>query len=194
MNLMFRGTLVAALCASRIASAAISGDDPVPPESTQVAGKSLRLNGTGLGQRFVFKVYAISLYLPEPRHTVEAVLGCDGPSRISILLLRDVSSREFAKAIAESVASRSDEPSIEMGTEAVVEVGVAIAAQPQGLQKGDRLTIDWVPGVGTVVELNQRALIRPNADRSSYTALLKVWLGAKPADAELKSKLLGSSM
>ena len=71
----------------------------------------------------------------------------------------------------------------------VVETGTKVG----GLRKGDRLTLDWVPGVGTVVALNQKPLLAPIADRSVYNALLNVWLGAKPADSSLKTRLLGLS-
>jgi hypothetical protein len=187
-------TLIAVfMSVSGIAVAAVGTDDPMPDDAPRIAGRPLQLNGAGIGQRFVFKVYAIALYLPEPRHTAEAVLDGDGPSRISIRLLRDVGKLDFAKAIAESAADGRDRPDVEPGATGLLEVGAAIASLPQGLRSGDRLTIDWVPGLGTVIQLNHKPLMQPNADRNLYKALLKVWLGAKPTDAALKTQLLGSA-
>jgi hypothetical protein len=153
--------------------------------SAEVAGRVLKLNGAGLSLRMIFKVYAISLYLAEPEKTVDAVLNCDGPRRIAILMLRDVSGADFSQALAESPAAK-----LESG---LMQIGMTIAAQPRGLRKGDKLTLDWVPGVGTVIELNQKPLTQPIAEKSFYNALLNVWLGAKPTDPSLKPKLLGAS-
>jgi hypothetical protein len=187
MRPLYRWALAAALCnvASNGAVASSLIDGVRLDESAQVAGKALRLNGAGLSLRMIFKVYVISLYLVEPKNTVEAVLNADGPRRIAILMLRDVSGEDFSRALAESPAAK-----VESG---LMQVGMTIAAQPRGLQKGDRLTLDWVPGIGTVIELNERPLTQPIADKNFYNALLNVWLGAKPIDSSLKTKLLGAS-
>jgi Chalcone isomerase-like len=189
MNPLCRWTCAAALCgaASVGASAAAATDlDGVKlEESAEVAGRVLKLNGAGLSLRMIFKVYAISLYLAEPEKTVDAVLNCDGPRCIAILMLRDVSGADFSQALADSPAATQES--------GLLQIGMRIAAQPRGLRKGDKLTLDWVPGVGTVIELNQRPLTQPIADRSFYNALLNVWLGVKPTDPSLKPKLLGAS-
>ncbi len=196
MHLIYRFTALAALCAlssARAAAAANELDGMLLEDTAQVAGQNLRLNGAGLSLHMVFKVYAISLYLPEPSSSVEAVENGEGPRRIAIQMLRDVSGAEFAQAMAESVAKQAADPGAAPVDGGLLKVGMTIAAQPRGLRKGDRLTLDWVPGVGTVVALNQKPLLAPIADRSVYNALLNVWLGAKPADSSLKTRLLGLS-
>jgi Chalcone isomerase-like len=187
MQRLCRWALAATLCsaASNATMAASLIDGVELDDSARVAGQLLKLNGAGLALRLVFKIYAISLYLPEPKNTVEAVLNADGPRRIAILMLRDVSGEDFSQALAESPAAK--------GQTGLMQVGMTIAAQPRGLRKGDRLTLDWVPGTGTVIELNERPLTRPIGDRNFYNALLNVWLGATPADPSLKPKLLGNS-
>jgi hypothetical protein len=189
MKSIWLWTTWAALCGSAVAvtAAAAELDGVRLDDSAQVAGKELKLNGAGLSLRLVFKVYAISLYLAEPRQTTEAVLSSEGPRRIAILMLRDVSGEEFGRAMADSAADSA--PSrLDHG---VLQVGLRIAAKARGLRKGDRLTMDWVPGVGAVIELNQKPLIEPVADRDFYNALLNIWLGARPADPALKTRLLG---
>jgi hypothetical protein len=196
MKSIFQWAVTAALCAGacvRAQAAAAELDGVKLDDSAQVAGQNLRLNGAGLSQRLVFKIYAISLYLPEPEKTAEAVLNCDGPSRIAIVMLRDVSGAEFSEAMAESVSRQIADAGAAPPENGLVHVGMTIASQPRGLRKGDHLTLDWVPGIGTVIELNQKPLTAPIADRSVYNALLNVWLGAKPADTSLKTRLLGLS-
>lgn len=195
MKSICRWTTWAALCGSAVTGPAIATElDGVRLEdSAQVAGQDLKLNGAGLCLRLVFKVYAISLYLAEPRRTAEEVLNSDGPRRLAILMLRDVSGEEFSRALADSVPGHAGDPVSTPLDTGVLRVGMRIAAQARGLRKGDRLTMDWVPGVGAVIELNQKPLIDPVPDKRFYAALLGVWLGAKPTDASLKTRLLGRS-
>ena len=58
------------------------------------------------------------------------------------------------------------------------------------VHSGDVYQLDMVPGTGTEIRLNGNVLgTVPGEDFSR--ALLKVWLGDKPADKGLKKALLG---
>jgi hypothetical protein len=59
------------------------------------------------------------------------------------------------------------------------------------LKKGDMLTIDWLPGTGTLVSLNGKKIAEPQPDVLFYNALMKIWLGPHPADAKLKVAMMG---
>ena len=60
------------------------------------------------------------------------------------------------------------------------------------LRKDDRVWIDYVPGKGTEVRINDQLRGKvPGAD--FYRALLRVWLGREPADEDLRQALLGQS-
>ncbi|UUZ56942.1 chalcone isomerase family protein [Massilia sp. H-1] len=52
------------------------------------------------------------------------------------------------------------------------------------------LDLDWVPGVGTQCYLNGKKVGEVTPDLIFYNSILKIWLGEKPADNSLKSKLL----
>ena len=58
------------------------------PETVDVAGHILQLNGAGLRTRFFFKVYVMALYLPKPARTAAEVLDGEGPRRVTLHLLR----------------------------------------------------------------------------------------------------------
>lgn len=159
-------------------------------DSVQVAGRHLKLNGAGVSKRLIFKVYAMGLYLPDHRATVQEVLASEGPRRLAIAMLRDVSGADFNEALLDYVAA--ERASLQESVAgSMLRLGQAIASQPQGLRKGDTLTLDWVPGTGTLVELNKKPLTAPLRDIAVYNALLNIWLGEKPADPALKTKLLG---
>ena len=72
-----------------------------------VAGKELKLNGAGLRTKVIFKVYAAGLYLAEKKNTVPDVLGATGPRRVSIIMLRDVTSDDFGKSFMEGLSSNT---------------------------------------------------------------------------------------
>ena len=52
---------------------------------------------------------------------------------------------------------------------------------------------DWIPGTGTVCELNGKRIGEPASDINFYNAVLRIWLGEKPADRSLKPALLGEA-
>lgn len=194
MFTVLKTTLAAAswVAASLPATAALQMDGISLEESVQVAGKNLKLNGAGISMRVIFKVYALGLYLPNRQDTTRDVLQVDGPKRLLIAMLRDVSGAEFNDELRQyAIAESASIPAHILDN--MVRLGQAIDRQSNGLRKGDTLTLDWVPGTGTMVELNNKPLTAPLRDIAFYKALLNIWLGDKPADSRLKMKLLGQA-
>lgn len=188
----FKTTLAATACALACfpCFATVEMEGIALDDSVQVAGRHLKLNGAGISKRLIFKIYALGLYLSDHRATVQEVLESEGPRRLAIAMLRDVSGADFNEALLDYVAA--ERASLQEGVAgSMLHLGKAIASQPQGLRKGDTLTLDWVPGTGTLVELNKKPLTTPLRDIAVYNALLNIWLGEKPADPALKTKLLG---
>ena len=192
MTSRLRTSLAFAACAAACSAtlAAINVEGVALDESIQIAGKHLKLNGAGISYRMIFKVYAMGLYLTDRKASVQEVMRTEGPRRLVITLMRDVSGADFNEGLMNFVANEmSDKPSKPM--EYVLQLGKALANQPRGLREGDTLTMDWIPGTGAVVELNRKPLTEPMRDIAFYNALLNIWLGDKPADPSLKIKLLG---
>jgi hypothetical protein len=59
------------------------------------------------------------------------------------------------------------------------------------VKKGDIVTLDWIPGTGTVSAVNGKQQGEALPDPGFYSAVLRIWLGEKPADSSLKPLLLG---
>lgn len=148
------------------------------------------LNGVGLRHKAIFKVYAIGLYLTEKKSTVADVLATTGPRRISMSMLRDLSSDEFGSSFMTGVSRNSTKAEQNRIINQMMRFGEMFALIPS-LKKGDLLWIDWVPGVGTVCQLNGKKVGLPVPDVEFYNAILKIWIGNEPIDDGLKSKLLG---
>ncbi len=160
-------------------------------DSVKVAGKDLKLNGAVLRTRVVFKVYAMGLYLGKKETTPEAVLASAGPRRVTLVMLRDISGDDLSQAFTAGINSNSDlaekgkiAPQMTKFSNMFIGVG--------SLKKGDSINLDWVPEKGTLVELNGKSLAEPLPDQVFYNAVLKIWIGDKPADSSLKPHLLGA--
>ena len=59
------------------------------------------------------------------------------------------------------------------------------------MKKGDVIIGDYNPAVGTTISLNGKQLGSALPDVGFYNAILRIWLGANPADNLLKPALLG---
>jgi hypothetical protein len=158
-------------------------------ESVQVGGTDLKLNGAGIRYKAIFKVYAAGLYLKEKKTTVPEVLASQGPRRVTIVMLRDLSNEEFGRGFMTGIQQNTDKAEKSKMTSQFIRFGELFASVPE-LKKGDVMTNDWIPGVGTVVSLNGKKMGDPYPDLGFYNALLRIWLGESPVDRSLKKAML----
>ena len=78
----------------------------------------------------------------------------------------------------------------------IVKPGTKLAeifAAKKRLVAGDAFFVDYTPGIGTVVSINGKAATDPITEPVFFTSLMKIWLGASPADWQLKDALRGQS-
>jgi hypothetical protein len=158
-------------------------------ETMRVANQELKLNGAGVRYWAVFKVYATGLYLTEKKKTVPEVLALTGPRRVRLVLLREVNSDELGQAFMDGLNANSDKAEKAKFVTQTMKMGEIFASIPK-LNKGDTIALDWIPGSGTHVIINEKRVGEVLPDIAFNNALLKIWLGNKPADANLKQALL----
>jgi hypothetical protein len=161
------------------------------PEQVQAEGKQLVLNGAGLRRKFIFKVYAMALYLPARAASAAAAIDAPGPKRISIGMLRDVDAKTFSDALREGIEANQSaaevkaiEPRIRQLEAVMQKVGTA--------KDGMRIRLDWVPGAGTQVSIDGAPADEPIQGEDFYRALLRIWLGPHAVQNDLKQALLGA--
>lgn len=159
-------------------------------EVARVANQDLKLNGAGIRYWAVFKVYVASLYLPEKKKTVADILASNGPRRMQLALLRDVNSEELGQAFVDGLNANTEKTEKSKFVNQTVKMG-EIFASLQKLGKGDVITCDWVPSAGMKIYVNGKQLGETLPDLAFYNAFLRIWLGDKPAGAELKTALIG---
>jgi len=161
-------------------------------DSANVGGQALKLNGAGIRTKVIFKVYALGLYLPEKKTSTAEVLASQGPRRVQIVSMRDLSSEDFGDAFMKGLNANTDQAERTRLLPQTKAFGEMFGAIP-GLKKGDVLIVDWIPGVGTQCQLNGKKIGETVPDLAFYNAILRIWIGDNPADSSLKPKLLGGS-
>jgi Chalcone isomerase-like len=181
------GTLVAlaACSASGAEVAGVNLDD-----KTQVESRELVLNGAGLRKRLFFNVYVMGLYLPEKKSDAAAVLALAGPKRAAIHMLRNVGADTFTEALVEGLRANTSEAEYKALEPRVQELS-AIMAEIKEAKKGVQIALDWTAS-GTQVLVNGKPAGKPIAGEDFYRALLRIWLGDKPVQDDLKKSLLGA--
>jgi hypothetical protein len=159
-------------------------------DTNKVAGKELKLNGVGLRTRFGFKVYAAGLYLTDKKTKTADILPLEGPRRVTLVMMRDISSEDFGEAFMAGLNANSDKAEKTKILPQIGQFGAMFQLFPS-LKKGDILHLDWLPGSGTQCELNGKKVGEVAPDIAFYNAVLKIWIGEKPVDSSLKPGLLG---
>jgi len=152
--------------------------------------QQLVLNGAGLRKRAFFQVYAIGLYVTEKKAAAADAIGAAGPKRIAIHMLRDVDADQFSGALADGIKGNHSEAEAK-ALEPRVKLLVAIMAEMKEAKKGMRITLDWVPATGTQVTVDGKPAGVPIPGEDFHRALLRIWLGDNPVQADLKKALLG---
>ena len=159
-------------------------------DKTKVGNSELVLNGAGLRTRVFFQVYAIGLYLPKVTTNGIEVINSPGPKRIAIHMLRDVDADQFTGALADGIRANHSEAEAQ-ALQPRLEQLAATMKELEEAKKGMPIYLDWT-GTETQVLVRGKPTGKPIAGADLYKALLKIWLGDKPVQDDLKKALLGS--
>ncbi len=182
--------VVAALLPLAVPAAEVAGvklDDRirVAPNSPELA-----LNGVGVRTRFFVKVYVAGLYATDRKTTAADALALGGPKRFAMVMLRDVTAPQLTDALNDGFKANNSPADQERYRAQLGEL-TAIMNSLGGAKKGEVVALDYLPETGTRVQLNGEPKGKPIPDEGFYRALLRVWLGENPVDADLKKGLLG---
>jgi hypothetical protein len=156
----------------------------------QVGSSRLQLNGAGVRYKVVFKVYAAALYLAEKAATPEAVLAAPGPHRLQIVMLRDIDANELGKLFTRGMEQNAPREEFSKSIAGILRMSDIFSTRKK-LSAGESFAVEWLPGIGTVISVNGKPEGAPIKEPEFYSALMKIWLGKAPADAQLKEALLG---
>ena len=160
----------------------------VPAQVTQAGNyQKLLLNGAGVRTKFVFSIYVGALYLAEKKTRLSDILANTGPNRVSMhFLYAEVSKEKLTSGWNEGFEENNTEPQMKQLRGRLNDFNKLFKT----VVKGDVIILDYLPGKGTSVSINNHVQgTIPGHDFNQ--ALLKVWLGEEPADSDLKDAMLG---
>jgi hypothetical protein len=189
----FRRILVvglACLLSTHLFAATITLHGVKLPDSTEVAGSTLQLNGAGTRYKAIFKVYVAGLYLGKAASTAEDVVGQPGPKRLSVTMLRSIDATELGKLLTRGMQDNMDKAAMSKLIPGLIRMG-EIFASHKTLDEGDTFQIDWLPGTGSIITVKGQPQGEAFKEPEFFKALMMIWLGPVPADHKLKDALLG---
>lgn len=155
------------------------------PDTAQVGGKPLVLNGLGLRTKLFVKVYVAGLYLEQKSSDPNAITNSNARKQIVMKFLHSASKSQMADAFEEGFSANAPDASKTMKPDID-----RLLASLEAVKPGDEMAFTYVPGAGTIFTLNGKeklTVINP----AFAPVLYSVWLGPKPPNAALKKGLLG---
>jgi hypothetical protein len=155
------------------------------PETQQVGGKTLVLNGAGVRTKYMVKVYVAGLYLEQKSSDPGAIIKADAPKRIVMHFVHGASKSQMTDAFDESF--KDNTPDARKTMKADIDQLLA-ALEP--INSGDEMVYTYVPGTGTTLAINGKDKVTI-AGPAFGQVLFSVWLGPKPPNADLKKGMLG---
>jgi Chalcone isomerase-like len=159
-------------------------------ERAQVDGHALELNGIALRTRMFFKVYVAGLYLPQKVSNAQSAIEGPGPKRIVLVMLRDASAEQFCDSIDAGLDKNHTDAELEKIQPQIDQLFAKIRAIGEA-KKGMRIVLDYSPrATSTTLYIDGVAQGAPMQGQEFFRALLRIWLGERPAEEELKRLLL----
>jgi hypothetical protein len=159
-------------------------------DKTKVGASELLLNGAGIRTRVVFKVYVGALYLTEKKSGAAEALAQKGAKRVALTMLRELSAQRLNEAFEKGIQANHSAAELEALKPRIAE----LLSLFTDAKKGDVILLDFLPESGTVVNVNGQAKGKPIPGEDFYRALLRIWLGDKPVDGDLKKGMLGQAL
>lgn len=162
-------------------------------DTMKVGAGDTVINGVGVRGVLFIKAYAMALYLPHKSAAAGEVIAMKGAKRVRIVLLRDTSGETFADALPSGIRKNHSEQEV-APLNARIETLKATMLAITNTPKGAVIHFDWLPEIAggiTRLTINGEKKGEDIPGEDFYRAVLKIWLGEQPVQADLKEGLLG---
>jgi hypothetical protein len=160
-------------------------------DRVQVDGQALELNGMAVRTRYYFKVYVAGLYLPTRMTSASRAIDGEGAKRIVLVMMRDATAEQFLESVRFGLDANHTAGELERirpQTDALFSKIRAIGEA----RLGTHVVLDYAPSRNaTTLAVDGAVQGAPMEGADFFRALLRIWLGERPAQADLKRLLLG---
>lgn len=159
------------------------------PDSVNAANTDLVLNGLGIRKATFLKVkvYVAGLYLPQKSGDPVHILSSAAPWQLSLHFVRHVDASDMREAFDEGFKKAAGDK--------LQPLADRIETLKGGLadfKEGHYLSFTNDPAMGVAVDANGAGSKEiPGQDFAE--ALLAIWIGSEPPNAEIKTGLLGGA-
>jgi long-chain acyl-CoA synthetase len=158
-------------------------------DSTNVGGTALVLNGAGLRTKLMLKIYVMGLYLPAKTKSADAVINSKQARLVRLVMKRDLGAATVWDAFDEGIQTNSSPAELKAISSELAQIEKLFKDLGE-VKENDVIDVDFAPdGTTSVSYQKQSKGTIPSAELQK--ALLKIWLGAKPVQKDLKEALLG---
>lgn len=192
MKSFARSLVLAAAVAALPAMAAVQVKSAKFEETLQVGSQALVLNGAGVRVKIIVDVYAAGLYLPNKVRSEGKAIASTGAKSMQIVLLRDLTGEKFAEAMIDGFKANNTDADIAKYQGKLDQLR-SLMLTFGTVKEGTTINMTSIPGAGLRVYINGQQKGTEITGDDFYQAMLKIWLGEKPVDSDLKSALLGGN-
>lgn len=156
------------------------------PETLQLQAAPLTLNGLGVRKATFFKinVYVAALYIPRRTADAREIISSSRPFELDLQFVRGVSAKQIRDGFQDGFAQSG-------GDDGALKDRIAtLEGWMEDIRAGERMSFVGMPGAG--VQFSFAGRLKGSLQGEDFTrALLAIWLGEHPPNAELKAGLLG---
>ncbi|WP_137939253.1 chalcone isomerase family protein [Chitinivorax sp. B] len=176
--------VVATLPAFAAEVAGVKLDDKVA-----VAGSELSLNGAGVRTKFgLAKVYVAGLYLSAKSRDADAIIGAKQTRRVTLVMKRDVEAEKMLDAFKEGITANTSGAELAAIQPKIAEMEKIFKAVRE-VRENDVIHLDFnADGSTRITVRNQPKDVIQGMDFQA--AMLRIWLGKKPVQDDLKKSML----
>ncbi len=181
-------TLMAVLTIS-LAGAQTEVGDATLPNTMSIEGADLVLNGAGLREKLWIDLYAGGLYLPSKSSDAKSIINSDETMAMKLHIVSGlISSDKMINAVDDGFKASLNGDTSVLATKIEKFKGFF----SDEITKDNIFDITYIKNRGTVVYKNgeEKGVIEGLEFKK---ALFGIWLGAKPADKDLKKDMLGKN-
>nr|WP_297403659.1 chalcone isomerase family protein [uncultured Marinobacter sp.] len=181
----FASLMMSAVLSAPVSALTVEGVEV--PDTYSAMDTELKLNGAGTRSKWFMDLYVGGLYVPETISDGEAVINADEPQAITLHIISGmITSDRMTEATMEGFKASTD------GDMAAVkdEIDQFMAVFAEEIKEGDVFDLVYVPDQGVNVFKNGE--LRDTVGGLAFKkALFGIWLSDKPAQEDLKEKMLG---
>ncbi len=156
------------------------------PDSAEVDGKKLVLNGLGLREATMLKVdvYVAGLYLEAKSADGAAIAASDGTKKLVLHFVRDVTAKQMTGAWTEGFEKNAKD--LQPLQERIDKLNAAMT----DMAIGDEMVFTYRPETGVEVMVKGK-VAATIAGKDFAQPFFSIWLGPTPPNEGLKVGLLG---